>query len=110
MLSRLNRLRMFIKGTPVSSMFATILGIVSAALFIATAIISMAGSGNAGMIIGVMGVFAMILNVVGFALAAGSTKGEKEMRYGLPLFAVLFNGVMFIIYLIFYLYGFLISL
>lgn len=111
MLSRANRIRMFFRGTPVSAVIAALFGIVSAVIFVLTGIMSIIGRGEAGVIIGILGVAAMLLNVAGFSIAAGSTKGNSDdIYYGIPIFAVIINGVMFIIYMVFYIFGFLVSI
>ncbi len=111
MLSRANRIRMFFKGTPASVMTAALLGMMSVVIFFASAVLSVMERGNAGLILGVMGVGAMILDVVGFSLAVNHARSKGEdVYYGMSLVAVILNGAMFIIYMIFYIFGFLISL
>ena len=109
MLSKSNKFRMFIKGTPASAIVSLIMGVISVVILIVSGVLSCTNQGEAGMIIGILGVAAMILNVVGFAIASKSAKGE-EIVYALPIFSIILNGVMFIIYLSFYIFGFLLTI
>ncbi len=109
MLSRKNRIRMFIKDTPKSAIFSTILGVISALTFICGAVLSCVKRGDAGLELGIMGVSAMIVNVIGFALAIKSFK-KDDVYYTLPVVSIVINGVLFILYMGFYLFGFLLNL
>lgn len=110
MLSRANRIRMFFKGTPIMAFISFIIGLTSIVIFVIGAVISIKDLGNSGIILGVLGISAMLLNVIGFVMAVKSTKNDKDMYYGVPLVSVVMNGMMFIIYMIFYSFGFLVSL
>ena len=109
MLSRSNKFRMFLKDTPATAIISLAMGVVTVVILIVCGVLSCVGKGEAGMIIGILGVVAMILNVVGFTMASKSGKRDG-IAYSLPIFSIVLNGVMFIIYLSFYIFGFLLSI
>lgn len=109
MLLRRGRIQMFMKETPASSVMAIILGIISIVLFVVIGVLSCVHMGDAGIVIGILGVVAMVINLIGFYISVKSFK-KDDIYYSLPMVSLGINGIMFVVYFSFYLYGFLLKM
>ena len=92
------------KRHPGSAIFATILGILSVALFIGLCFLSSQSHGKAGLEAGFAGVGCFIISLVGFIISWISLH-QENIRPLFPTIASLINGVSVVFYLLLYLWG-----
>ena len=89
------------------SNWSIIFGIFSIILFIASCVISGVNRGEAGLLVGIFGIIAMLINGYGFILAVKSLKGD-DIYFLTALIGVVLNGLMFAAYVILMIVGFMV--
>lgn len=89
------------------SNWSIIFGIFSIILFVVSCVFSGINRGEAGLLVGVFGIVAMIVNIYGFALAVKSLKGD-DIYFLTALIGVVMNGLMFAAYIILMIVGFMV--
>lgn len=83
---------------------STILGVLSIGALIILAISSSLSGGNGSLLVGGLGIIALIVSFIGFTLGISSCK-EDEVYYSYPVVGTSLNGIIFVIYIIIYLMG-----
>ena len=89
------------------SNWSIIFGIFSVVIFVVSCVYSGINRGEAGLLVGVLGIIAMIVNAYGFALAVKSLKGD-DIYFLTALVGVVLNGLMFAAYIILMIVGFMV--
>ena len=89
------------------SNWSIIFGIFSVVIFVVSCVYSGINRGEAGILVGVLGIIAMIVNAYGFALAVKSLKGD-DIYFLTALVGVVLNGLMFAAYIILMIVGFMV--
>ncbi len=89
------------------SNWSIIFGIFSVIIFIISCVYSWINRGEAGLLVGVLGIIAMLVNAYGFALAVKSLKGD-DIYFLTALIGVVLNGLMFAAYIILMIVGFMV--
>lgn len=87
-----------------SGIISTVLGIVSIIVLIILALYSGFHGGNSGMVIGGIGLAALIFSVAGFLIGIQSLN-EDEVYYGFPVVGTSLNTILLIVYIIIYIMG-----
>lgn len=85
---------------------AMVLALFALAGFIAASVISAYAKGQAGILVGYMGIGCFIVSVVGFALGVRSLR-EPDILYFQPVFGVAVNGLLMLALVSLYLTGLL---
>ena len=93
------------KYVPASTKLSIIISIVSVISFMYVCIYSAFNGGNAGLIVGIVPMIAIVLDLIGFILAYVNFKKEDVRVLYVTLGAVL-NAILVILYLFLYLTGF----
>lgn len=85
-----------------------IVGVVLALLvLIATCVlfyISSTSDGNAGVWIGLAGLFMFVINIIGFVLSVRGFR-MQDIYYHFPIAGILLNGSLFVVFLLLYIVG-----
>ncbi len=92
------------KKTSVNGVISIIVGIVAVIVFIAATVISTNNLGNAGMLIGFLGVTSALLCISGIVLSVSGIN-EKDISFVTPVIGFLVNGVLFLLLLCLFFYG-----
>lgn len=92
------------KRHPASGIIAAVLGMLSVILFIILCFISSESHGNAGLSIGLAGIFCFLLSVTGFILA-WITLRRENIRPVFPTIAALISGLSVVFYMVLYILG-----
>lgn len=72
--------------------------------FVGLSIISGVYGGEAGLIIGILGIALFVLALVGFILSYRELK-QRDIYYRFPMMGIIANGIMLIILVIVYIVG-----
>ena len=97
-------LRLTDKKHPPMGICSTIMGGASFVMFMTACIISGQHGGNAGIYAGVIGIFCLIISIVGFILAWISLH-QEDIRAVFPTIGSVSNGILTIIYMLLYVIG-----
>jgi uncharacterized Tic20 family protein len=92
------------KTHPVGGVVAFVLGCISLGVVILSIVISEQAQGEAKMIVGLLGILAMLLSLVGFFLAISAVR-KKEIHYRFPVMGIVLNGVLAVFLLGLYILG-----
>ena len=92
------------KKHPGIAIGATLVGISSTVLFIATCFLSSESHGNAGITIGFAGIFCFGLALVGFGMSWASLRMEN-IRPLFPTVSSIINGLLLVFYMLLYIVG-----
>lgn len=92
------------KRHPVKALVSVALMVIAFAAIISLSFWSSGTEGNGGLLIGGIGLAAMIVSLVGFILGIQSLK-QKEIIYLFPIMGTLMNGFLLIAYFIIYIIG-----
>ena len=92
------------KRHPGIAIGATLVGICSMVLFIATCFLSSESHGNGGITVGVAGLFCFALAGVGFCMSWMSLRMEN-IRPLFPTIASIINGLLLVFYMLLYIVG-----
>lgn len=101
---RQSSLRLTDKKHPVSGMVASGLGLLSVILFIVLCFISSESHGNAGLSIGLAGIFCFLLSVTAFIMAWAALRKEN-IRPVFPTMAAVISGLSIVFYMVIYVLG-----
>jgi ABC-type transport system involved in cytochrome c biogenesis permease subunit len=92
------------KRHPIIGVISVILAVSSFITIMILFLVSSQQQGNSGIMIGLIGILAFFLSVLGLILAVISAR-EKEIHYTFPIIGMGFNGILMIIYMIIYVVG-----
>ena len=92
------------KRHPVSGMIAAVLGMISVILFIVLCFISSESHGNAGLCIGLAGIFCFLLSLIAFVMAWVTLRREN-IRPVFPTIAAVISGLSIVFYMVLYILG-----
>ncbi|MBQ3061646.1 MAG: hypothetical protein IJD02_04315 [Lachnospiraceae bacterium] len=87
--------------------WSILFGVFSGILFIGACVYSGINRGEAGLLVGALGIIAMIADIYGFYLAVKSLKGD-DIYFLTALIGVVLNGLMFALYIILMIVGFMV--
>ena len=90
---------------PQKTLTGVLCGIVSILTLIILIIISTVNKGQAGIGIGVAGMLAFIINIIGMTMTVKGIQESENMFFTLPLLGLVFNGIMLVVYLVLYVVG-----
>ena len=80
---------------------STIMGLIVLVSFIIISIVSASYKGDAGMVVGVIGLLIFVLAILGFVTSVKAFK-EQDIFYRFPIIGAVLNGLMIIILFILY--------
>ncbi|TAH73841.1 MAG: hypothetical protein EWM47_02225 [Anaerolineaceae bacterium] len=80
------------------------IGIIVLLGFIALSIVSGIYDGDAGLLIGIIGIFLFVLALFGFILSYKELK-QRDIYYRFPMIGISTNGIMLVILMIIYILG-----
>lgn len=83
---------------------SVILAAISLCSIISSSIISTISHGNGGIFLGVIGVIALFISLVGFIFGIKGSL-EKEVYYTVPVVGMIVNGILFLFYFVLYIVG-----
>ncbi|CUH91954.1 DUF6142 family protein [Herbinix luporum] len=83
---------------------SAVIGLAVVAGFIAVSIISGINKGQAGIIIGVVGLLLFALSITGFVFSYRAIK-QRDIYYRFPMIGLISNGIMMIVLMILYIIG-----
>lgn len=89
---------------PVMGIVSLIMGVVAMGGLITLCILSGNTKGNSGLIVGVMGMLAMLMSIVGFFLAIKCYRRD-DIYMVTPTLGSIVNGIMVIIFLLLFFMG-----
>lgn len=92
------------KKHPAIAIVATILGVLSVALFVVLCFISSQSHGKAGILIGLAGIGCFLISITGFILSWISLH-QENIRPLFPTIASIINGLLVVFYLLLYIWG-----
>ncbi|MCD7826728.1 MAG: DUF6142 family protein [Clostridiaceae bacterium] len=92
------------KKHPLSAIVAMFLGILSLSIFAVICFVSGESDGNAGIYVGVVGLFCFLLSIIGFVVSWMSLRGDN-IRPLFPTIASVINGLLLVCYLLVYIWG-----
>lgn len=85
--------------------FSFVFAVVSFSILIITSILSAISKGNAGIIAGILPMFAMIISIAGLVLAYRSLRND-DVKLKHVYTGLITNGLLVIVYLVLYIIGF----
>ncbi len=85
--------------------FSFVFAVVSFSILIFTSILSAISKGNAGIIAGILPMFAMIISIAGLVLAYRSLRND-DVKLKHVYTGLITNGLLVIVYLVLYIIGF----
>lgn len=85
--------------------FSFVFAVVSFSILIITSILSAISKGNAGIIVGILPMFAMIISIAGLVLAYRSLRND-DVKLKHVYTGLITNGLLVIVYLVLYIIGF----
>ncbi|NLJ97606.1 MAG: hypothetical protein GX321_10700 [Clostridiales bacterium] len=85
---------------------SAVIGILVVIGFIALCLVSGFYGGEAGIIIGIVGILLFLIALIGFVLSCKAVR-QFDIYYRFPVIGITLNGVMMIILMIIYILGFL---
>jgi hypothetical protein len=88
-----------------TGIWSAITGILAVLGFAAISSVSGAMGGKGGIILGFSGVFLLLLAAFGFYLSCKAFK-QRDVFYRFPVIGGILNGVMIIVFIVIYIYGF----
>lgn len=89
------------------SNWSILFGVFSIIIFVVACVYSGVNRGEAGLLVGIYGIIAMLINGYGFYLAVKSLKGD-DIYFLTPLIGVVLNGLMLAAYVILIIIGFMV--
>jgi hypothetical protein len=92
------------KTHPVGGIVSFVLGWISLGIVILSVVISEQAQGKAEMAVGLLGILAMLVSLVGFFLAISVVR-KKEIHYRFPVIGGVLNGVLAVFLLGLYILG-----
>lgn len=98
------RIRFTDKTHPVQGIVSSLIGIGTVALICVLFILSSRAKGNAGLLVGVLGMFNMAVSAVGFVMAVKCFKKE-DIYVVTPTIGAVLNGIMLIFCMLLYVMG-----
>jgi hypothetical protein len=90
---------------PSIGIWSAVIGILTVLGFVAISSVSGAMNGKGGVILGFLGVLLLALAVFGFYLSCKAFK-QRDVFYRFPVIGSVLNGVMIIVFIVVYIYGF----
>jgi len=88
----------------VKGIISVVLAVLSLLSIISSSIISAISHGNGGIFLGVIGIAALIISLIGFILGIKGSL-EKEIYYTAPVIGMIINGLLFLFYFVLYVVG-----
>lgn len=101
---RRNNFKFSDKNHPKLGIISVALGVISLAILILSSYVSSKSHGNGTIYLGLAGIFALIVSIIGMVLAIKSVE-EKEIFYRIPILGIILNGCLIIGYVILYFIG-----
>lgn len=89
---------------PVFGIISTLIGCASFLILLILCLVSGRAKGNAGIMVGVVGILSMLASVVGFIMATKCYRKE-DIYMSMPVVGSVLNGVLVIVYLLLFCVG-----
>ncbi len=89
------------------SNWSIVFSIFSIVIFLFSSIYSGVNEGEAGLLVGVLGLIAIVINIYGFYMAVKSLRGD-DIYFFTALMGVVLNGLMLSTYIVLIIVGFLV--
>ena len=97
-------LRLAVKSHPKLGIISTILGLISLIAFGSACFFSGTRGGNAGIMIGLVGMLCFVISVVGF-LCAWISLHQEDIHFTFPTIGSVINGIQVLGYMLLYIMG-----
>lgn len=88
----------------VKGMFSTVIAAITFLMIITFFYLSSRSSGDGSILLGLGGMIACCMTVVGFILAIKAFR-EKDIIHTFPMIGLVFNGILLILYVVLYIVG-----
>lgn len=106
--ARSNKYKFSVKTHSVKAIFSVLLGVISFVMLMVSFYLSWQNRGNLGIMIGVFGIIACMVSIIGFIMAFTSLR-KKDVHLHFPLIGIVLNVVLIIVYVTIYVMGTLLS-